>query len=73
MKFPSKLYGVSESVIGKMTTLMGMIPEGGIDVSDLSFTAGKFMSISDFMDALECMYAVGSIELNQDHLIVKVC
>lgn len=73
MKFPSKLYGVSESVIGKMTMLMGMIPEGGIDVSDLSFAAGKSMSISDFMDALECMYAVGTIEFIKDHLIVRVC
>ena len=73
MKFPNKLYGVSESVIGKMTQLMEMIPEGGEDVLALSSKATKKMSVFDFIDALECMYAIGVIEFNQDHIIVKVC
>lgn len=73
MKFPNKLYGVSESVIGKMTQLMEMIPEGGTDVLELSLKATKKMSLSDFIDVLDCMYAIRTIEIYQDHIIVKVC
>ena len=73
MKFPNKLYGVSESVIGKMTQLIEMIPEGGTDVLELSLKATKKMSLSDFIDALDCMYAIRTIEIYQDHIIVKVC
>lgn len=73
MKFPNKLYSVSESVIGMMTQLMEIIPENGEDVLALSLIATKKMSLPDFIDALDCMYAIGYIKINQDHIIVKVC
>lgn len=73
MRFPSKLYGISESVIGNMALLMEIIPSGGEDVVNLTLKATMVMSISDFIDALDCMYAIGSIDMCQDHIIIKVC
>ncbi len=73
MRFPSKLYGISESVIGNMVQLMEIIPDGGESIVNLSLKAAKKMTISDFIDALDCMYAIGSIDMRKDHIIIKSC
>lgn len=73
MKFPSKLYSVSESVIGKMTIVIGMIPDNGIDAVELYTKATKKIHISDFIDALDCMYLIGTININQNNIIYKLC
>lgn len=73
MIFPSKLYSVSESVIGKMTVVIGMIPDNGIDAVELYTKATKTIHTSDFIDALDCMYSIGAIDINQNNIIYKLC
>ncbi len=71
MKFPSKLYGVSESVLGKMAHVMELIPENGIELGVLYNRAVKEMTTSDFIDALECMYSISVIDINPNNIIIK--
>ena len=71
MKYPSKLYSVGESVVGKMAVLMELIPYDGIGVDDLFARAAKKMDINDVIDAMTCMYYIGSIELSKENIVYK--
>lgn len=73
MKYPNKLYSVKESVVGKMMELAILIPENGIGVEDLYYQAHRGMSVSDFLDALSCMYIIGSVEVSENNIVRKVC
>lgn len=73
MKYPNKLYSVRESVVGKMMELAVLIPENGIGVEDLYYQAHRGMSVSDFLDALSCMYMIGSVEVSENNIVRKVC
>lgn len=68
MKFPSKLYTVEESVICQMTRLMELIPNEGIAINILFREAKNIMLISDFIDALTCMYTTESIEFKDNKI-----
>lgn len=68
MKFPSKLYTVEESVIYQMTRLMELIPNEGIAINMLFREAKDKMVISDFIDALICMYATECIEFKDNKI-----
>lgn len=71
MKFPSKLYTVEESVIYQMTRLMEIIPNEGIAINLLFREAKNIMVISDFIDALICMYTIESIKF-KDNMIFRI-
>ena len=71
MKYPNKLYSVGESVVGKMMTLMELIPKDGIGIEDLCNTASNKMLITDFMDALTCLYLIKSIEFTKENIVYK--
>ena len=71
MKYPSKLYSVGESVVGKMVILMEMIPSDGIGIDDLFVRAAKKMDINDVIDAMTCMYYISSIELSKENIVYK--
>lgn len=73
MKYPSKLYSIQESVVGKMTMLLEMIPDEGIGVEDFFFKTQRWMEIEDFMDAMTCLYMVNSIEVTRENVIYKIC
>ena len=73
MKYPNKLYSVGESFVGKMVILKEHIPEEGIGIEDFYYTVSRKISVSDFIEALTCMYMVQSIRVTQEHVIYKVC
>jgi hypothetical protein len=73
MKYPNKLYSVRESVVGKMMELAVLIPENGIGVEDLYYQTHREMSVSDFLDALSCMYMIGSVEVSESNIVRKIC
>ncbi len=73
MKYPSKLYSVQESVVGKMTMLMEMLPEEGVGVEDFYYMTHKLMSIADFMDAVTCLYMINAIDVTRENVIFKIC
>lgn len=71
MKYPSKLYSVGESVVGKMAVLIELIPDDGIGIDDLFAKASKKMGINDVIDALTCMYYISSIVLSKENIVYK--
>ena len=73
MKYPSKLYSIHESVVGKMTMLLELIPEEGIGVEDFFYKTQRWMSIVDFMDAMTCLYMINSIDVTPENVIYKIC
>ena len=73
MKYPSKLYSVRESVVGKMTMLMEIIPEEGVGVEDFYYMTHKLMCIADFMDAVTCLYMIGAIDVTRENVLFKIC
>lgn len=73
MKYPSKLYSIQESVVGKMTLLMEMIPNDGIGVEDFFYKTQRYMALEDFMDAMTCLYMIGSIDITRGNVVFKIC
>ena len=73
MKYPNKLYSVGESVVGKMVSLMDIIPADGVSIEDFFYMVSRKMSVSDFIDAMTCLYMIQSIGLTQDYIVYKIC
>ena len=71
MKYPNKLYSVGESVVGKMTTLIELIPKEGIGIEDLFNIASNKMVIMDFIDALTCLYLIKSVEITKENIVYR--
>ena len=72
IKFPCKLYDVPESVVAKMTQLMGIIPDVGINVCELYRMSMNQVVLADFIDALVCLFSIGAIDLF-DNNVNKQC
>ncbi|GKS13359.1 hypothetical protein YDYSY3_43590 [Paenibacillus chitinolyticus] len=68
MKFPNKLYTYNESIISKLPIIMNEIEnDKDFSLSDLySSVISKFQNITEFLDALDCLYALGKIEYSFD-------
>ena len=73
MKYPNKLYSVGESVVGKMVLLMDLIPDDGVSIEEFFYIASHKMSVSDFIDAMTCLYMIQSIGLTKDYIVYKIC
>jgi hypothetical protein len=64
MKFPNKLYSYNESIISKFPIILNAIEnDRDSTISDLySSVSSKFQNSTEFLDALDCLYALGKIE-----------
>ncbi|WP_138187001.1 ABC-three component system middle component 7 [Paenibacillus alvei] len=73
MKFPNKLYTYNESIISKFPIILNAIEnDRDFSISDLySSVISKFRNTSEFLDALDCLYALGKIEYSFDSRRVK--
>ncbi|MFC5532237.1 ABC-three component system middle component 7 [Cohnella yongneupensis] len=68
MKFPNKLYSYNESIISKFPIILNAIENhSDSTILDLySSVSSKFQNTSEFLDALDCLYALGKIEYSFD-------
>lgn len=64
MKLPNKLFSYKESTISKLPFILSEISEKEyITIYQLYLNViGKFDDISEFLDALDCIYALGKID-----------
>lgn len=64
MKLPNKLFSYKESVISKFPFILRKVSEEKhISILELYYAVnGKFEDISEFLEALDCLYALGKIE-----------
>lgn len=67
MKFPNKAIRYNESIVSKFPCIMEQLSHGEMAISDLyASVKTKMQSVSDFIDALDCLYALHKITFNQE-------
>lgn len=62
MLFPSKLFTYEESVISKFIPVLERIQNGSHDVRQLFIEMKDTITTLEFMDVIDCLYALGKIE-----------
>jgi hypothetical protein len=66
MLLPSKIIPFKESILSKFPVLLREIKKGDISVMDLyKKVKAEINSIADYLDALDCLFALKKIELNE--------
>ena len=71
MKLPNKITNYSESVISKFPSLLGELSAGDLSLLALyNKTRKKFVSIEDFIDALDCLFAMKKVVFLADSEVI---
>ena len=66
MLLPNKLISYDQSILPKLPTILKELNDGPISVHELYKRVIKKMSgVSEFIDALDCLYALGKIEFDE--------
>lgn len=65
MKYPNKAILYNESVISKFSSILTLLSRGSMSATELYLAVKtQIEDVADFVDALDCLYALGKIELN---------
>ncbi len=65
MKFPSKVTPYKESIIAKFPVVLAKLERKDMSPSELyKSVKSRVADIREFMDILDCLYALNKIELN---------
>ena len=71
MLFPNKLFTYSESVISKFPIILNELSEP-LQVAELyKRVASRLSGVSEYLDALDCLYALGKIELDEEEGVLR--
>jgi len=72
MLFPNKLITYRESVISKFPFVLQELQEGTSSASDLyKAMSGRITGISEFMDILDCLFALNKIEFDVEEGVLR--
>ena len=72
MIFPDKLFSYDESVISKFPVILKELKKSPMKVAELYHTVqNKMTDISEFIDALDCLYILNKIEYDSDKEVLK--
>lgn len=67
MKLPSKITSYAESVLSKFPIILEAISEDSLPISVLyEKTKSSFIGIEEYLDVLDCLFAVQSIGLDEE-------
>lgn len=68
MKLPNKLFSYRESIISKFPIILNILEqEKYITIYEIyTNVINKFESITEFVETVECLYALGKIEYNYE-------
>lgn len=70
MLFPSKVISYNESILPKLPLVLHYLESGPKKISDVyRYTKGKVTDLSDLFEVLDCLYALGMVDLNGDSLL----
>ena len=70
MLFPSKVISYNESILPKLPLVLHYLENGPKKISDVyRYTKGKVTDLSDLFEVLDCLYALGMVDLNGDSLL----
>jgi hypothetical protein len=71
MLFPSKVIPYNESILPKLPLVLHYLEHGPKKISDVyRYTRDSVTDISDLFEVLDCLYALGKIDLNGDNLLM---
>ena len=64
MKLPNKITAYKESIIGKLYPLLSTLMPQDMSIYVLyKETKNSFITTAEFIDAIDCLFAVGAIEI----------
>ena len=67
MKLPSKVTNYKKSIICKFPVVLRELLNGNMEPDFLFEEIGKkFSGVNEFIDTIDCLYALGMIELNEE-------
>jgi len=67
MKFPNKVISYKESILSKLTVLLDFLNGKDMSLIELYYDTQKyFFDISEFIDAIDCLFMLNKIEYNED-------
>ena len=69
MKLPNKVTPFSESIMPKMVTIYKKIINCDIEIFKLYESVKKSMSLSEFIDVLDCLFLIGKIDLKGGRIV----
>ena len=71
MRLPSKITSYRESVISKFSPVLSALQESDIEIFALYKTTMKyFNSIEEFMDTLDCLFALQKIRYDEEREVL---
>ncbi len=71
MLFPSKVISYNESILPKLPLVLHYLESGPKKIRDVyKHTQGRVTDISDLFEVLDCLYALGVIDINGDNLLI---
>lgn len=63
MKFPNKVTSYSESIFSRLSTILKILYTGDKTIIELyQDTCFQYNAIEEYIDALDCLYALGKID-----------
>lgn len=65
MRFPNKVISYKNSILPKLPLLLDKLTKRDYDVITLYHELNKKMSASDFINGLDCLFALGKITLDK--------
>lgn len=65
MRFPNKVTNYKKSVLSKLSIILNLLSEKDYTVSVLFDSVSKEMTVTEYIDALDCLYALGTINFSK--------
>ena len=71
MLFPSKVISYNESILPKLPLVLQYLEKGPQKIRAVyKHMQGSVTDVSDLFEVLDCLYALGMIEINGDNLLI---
>lgn len=65
MKLPNKVIRYNESIVSKFAPILNILESSSMSASELySLVKNKVEDVSDFLNALDCLFALGKVNYN---------
>lgn len=72
MILPSKLFSYNQSILPKAVLIAKTLKEGDQGVRELfEKLQDQFNGADEFMDAMDCLYAIGRVELDPNRRVLR--
>ena len=74
MQFPNKLYSYKNSTIALLPKILSSLQNGPLTVEDLFRQLNPILEDpTDFLSALDCLYAIRMIDMTEDMKEIFLC